>query len=225
MKQFLKILKKSFEYFILFLVIYINIALLIPLITVNKNPISSNDISIYIQNNGVHSDIIVPAKNQYKDWTTTIKRIHTKQTDSTYNYIAMGWGDKGFYLETPTWAELKPSIAFKAAFGLGNTAMHTDYIKDIQVSKSCKKITISQKEYQLLIQFLANSFQKKDTQFLILNTTANYGLHDAFYEANGSYSLFSTCNTWTNNALKACHQKACLWTPHQQGIFRKYTKN
>ena len=32
--------------------------------------------------------------------------------------------------------------------------------------------------------------------------------NDAFYEAKGRYSLFFTCNTWTNNALKICKQKA-----------------
>jgi hypothetical protein len=49
-----------------------------------------------------------------------------------------------------------------------------------------------------------------------------YGDNDAFYEAIGSYNLFKTCNTWTNNALKSCGQKACFWTPFESGIFYQY---
>ena len=45
---------------------------------------------------------------------------------------------------------------------------------------------------------------------------------DAFYDAKGSYNLTRTCNTWTNNALKAAGLKACLWTPFDSGIFWQY---
>ena len=59
---------------------------------------------------------------------------------------------------------------------------------------------------------------------MYINTDAVYGKNDAFYEANGSYSLFHTCNTWANNGLKACGQKACFWTPFDSGIFYHYDK-
>ena len=53
----------------------------------------------------------------------------------------------------------------------------------------------------------------------------DYGKNDAFYEATGRYSLFHTCNTWTNNALKIAGQKACVWTPFDTGIFYHYQYN
>ena len=49
-----------------------------------------------------------------------------------------------------------------------------------------------------------------------------YGENDAFYEAVGSYNLFYTCNTWTNNALKAMHTDAALWTITEQGLFHHH---
>ena len=91
-------------------------------------------------------------------------------------------------------------------------------------NESCKKIMISTDQYAKLIDFITASFQK-DSQgnFINIKTTANYGKNDAFYEANGSYSMIHTCNTWANNALKSCDQKACFWTPFDTGIFLKYT--
>ncbi|HXU27639.1 MAG TPA: DUF2459 domain-containing protein, partial [Bacteroidia bacterium] len=50
------------------------------------------------------------------------------------------------------------------------------------------------------------------------------GDNDSFYEAVGVYGLFYTCNTWANNGLKYCGQKACLWTPFEKGIFYQYRK-
>ena len=45
----------------------------------SKIPINSevatnhNDVAIYIKTNGVHTDIVVPVKNEVKDWRNEIK--------------------------------------------------------------------------------------------------------------------------------------------------------
>ena len=57
---------------------------------------------------------------------------------------------------------------------------------------------------------------------MCVDTDVRYGNDDAFYEANGTYNLFKTCNTWANNGLKACEKKAALWTPFESGIFYHY---
>jgi hypothetical protein len=48
--------------------------------------------------------------------------------------------------------------------------------------------------------------------------------NDAFYAANNRYSMMLTCNSWINRGLKACHKRACLWTPFAGGIFYQYGK-
>ncbi len=137
-------------------------------------------------------------------------------------YIGFGWGDKGFYLNTPEWADLKFSTAFNAAFYLGTSAMHATFYKQIRESESCVKIKISKAEYEKLIAYIETSFQyDKDGNPLLINATT-YGQNDSFYEANRKYHLFYTCNTWANNALKASDQKAALWTPSDKGIFCHY---
>ena len=57
---------------------------------------------------------------------------------------------------------------------------------------------------------------------ILIKTDAVYGKNDAFYDAKGSYSFLDTCNTWSNNGLKAAGQKAALWTPSDFGIFQHY---
>ena len=222
----MKIIKKLLKYtaiFVLSLMTYLLIVTLLSFVSVNDGLVKSRkEIPIYILTNGVHTDVVLPLKSEHYDWTNQLKPEHTKAKDSTYQYAALGWGDKGFYMETPTWADLKASTALKAASGLSSTAMHVTFYKDLKESNSCKKLQISSDNYKKLILFINESFQTKSGEFLKIETDAVYGKHDVFYEANGSYSLFYTCNSWANQALKAANQKAALWTISDSGIFRHY---
>jgi uncharacterized protein (TIGR02117 family) len=226
MKYFKKILKFAALFItsiIVFVILYLIAAFGFSKIKVNDEASNKGVIEIYIKTNGVHTDIVVPVKNEVKDWSTEVKFSNTKIPDSTVKYLAMGWGDKGFYLETPNWSDLKASIAFKAAFGLSSTAIHATFYHQISQDESCKKIKLSKREYEQLVRYISTSFQTDSLgHFILIKTNANYSNSDAFYEANGHYSLFKTCNTWANNALKSCNQKACFWTPFDKGIFDLY---
>jgi uncharacterized protein (TIGR02117 family) len=222
-KKVFQILLRIVLGFLLFVALYAIAAFTLPRIGVSAESGSSNDVTIYIRTNGVHTDIVVPVKNEQMDWSQEVKFDNTISKDTTANFAAFGWGDKGFYLNTPTWSQLKFSVAFKAAFALSTTAIHATYYKELHEGDSCKKMTISKAQYSRLITYIAKSFKTDDAgHFINIKTNANYGKTDAFYEANGRYNLFYTCNTWANNALKACGQKACLWTPFDWGIFKQY---
>jgi uncharacterized protein (TIGR02117 family) len=222
-KQLLKYFGYALLAFVAFLLIYLISAFGLSKITLSEEKDVNKEVTIYIKTNGVHTDIVVPVRNAQKDWSTDIKFENTVSKDTTFSYLGMGWGDKGFYLETPTWAELKPSVAFKAATGLSTTAIHATFYKSMAEDSTCKKIEISKEQYSRLIKYINDSFQKdRNGHAINIKTTANYGQDDAFYEANGRYSLFKTCNTWANNGLKSCGQRACFWTPFDSGIFSKY---
>jgi len=223
LKKSLKLIGKVLLGLIALLLLYLVNAFMLSRITIEEEPNEPDEIAVYILTNGVHTDIVMPVKTAQVDWSQQIKHSNTQRADSTYSHIAMGWGDKGFYLETPTWADLKASTAFKAATGLSSTAIHTTYYRSMTEGEDCKKILISKLQYSRLIQYITESFQKdKFGQFIHIPTDANYGISDAFYEANGSYSMFSTCNSWANSGLKASGQRACLWTAFDTGIFLKY---
>jgi len=223
-------LKKTLKYtgitllaFVSLIAIYLFTGYCLSRITIEKEPETKNEVAIYILTNGVHTDIAVPVRTQQMDWSRELKYENTIQSDSTFEYLAMGWGDRGFYLETPNWSDLKASVAFKATFGLSTTAIHATYYRTLVESETCKRIPISKAQYARLILYITSSFQKDEMgHYIHIKTNANYGKTDAFYEATGSYSLFFTCNSWTNKALKSCGQRCCLWTAFDTGIFLKY---
>lgn len=223
LRRILRILLKFLLGILAFFVLYIIAALVLPKFSVNSNDENpKEDVAIYIKSNGVHTDIVVPIKTEYKDWSKKLKFEHIPSKDSTMQFVGLGWGDKGFYLNTPEWSDLKFSTAFNAAFYLGTSAMHATFYKQIKENENCIRINISKEEYANLIEYIEDSFQLDEDGNPILINATTYGQNDSFYEANRKYSLFYTCNTWANNALKSADQKAAIWSPTDTGIFCHY---
>jgi len=190
-------------------------------IVVNKHSNNAAEMEIFIASNGVHTDLIFPVRTPHIAWDTLFKPQTFKGVDSTFEYIAMGWGDKGFYLETPTWADLKASTAFKAAFFLSSSAMHVSYHKKIKPSQSVRSIKISAQQYQKLINFYQSNFQRKEKEIQLIKDKG-YTAYDNFYEAKGTYSFLKTCNVFTNDALKYASVKAPYWSPFEGGLMKHY---
>ncbi len=223
LKKFLKYTGYTLLWIIGFLLIYFLSAFTLSRMTVNEEKDAPDELAIYIKTNGVHTDIVVPVKNEQIDWSKEIKFSNTHLKDTTAAYVAFGWGDKGFYLQTPDWSDLKFSVAFKAAFALSTTAIHATFYESLTEGTSCRKIMISNEQYTRLINYISHSFQHDSSGHIMqVITDQNYNNADAFYEAEGRYNLFKTCNTWANTALKRSGQKACVWTIFDTGIFLKY---
>lgn len=223
MKAALKIALKIALGFVLLLVLYIATALVLSMIPASEKP--GEGVTVYLLSNGVHTDIVVPVENSLFNWKTLVDPANTRGKQADLPWLAMGWGHRGFYLETPTWADLTVGTACNAAFGLGESVLHATFYKDLKESDLCYKLHLSNKQYQQLVDFVQQSFYRNNQGSTVpIATHALYGDNDVFYEAIGKYSLFHTCNTWTNNALKACEKKACVWTPLEWGIFYHYRK-
>lgn len=210
-------------YFIILLVLYVLVTVVLSYIPVNSSSQKeSGTIPIYITTNGVHTDIVTPYQNEIWDWSQWLDLSVTPEPLSTARWVSFGWGDKGFYMETPEWKDLKPSVALKAAFYLSSSAMHVTYYNDIQIDEDTRLIWLTDEQYKNLSTYIFNQFSKNNDAFELIITDQNYGKHDVFYEAKGRYSLFYTCNTWANNGLKAADQKASLFTLWDKGIFYHY---
>lgn len=103
-----------FEAFVAFLFFYATIAMygaVIPTGELKQN----GDLYIYVQSNGIHTDVCLPAITKEFNWLDFVPKEDFLNNQS-FDFITIGWGDKGFFLDTPTWAELKVSTALNAAF-------------------------------------------------------------------------------------------------------------
>ena len=87
-----KILGKTLVVFIGLVVVYILAAFTLSRITIEGATATEKPIAIYIKTNGVHTDIVVPIKNEFYDWSQKIKFENTTSKDTTSNFVALGWG-------------------------------------------------------------------------------------------------------------------------------------
>ncbi len=214
LRSVVKIILRACLSLVLFLLLFLAFSWLLPLYRLNSTPTSApKTIKMMVVSNGVHTDIAVPVRTEFMNWQTLFPPDTFDVTNDHYYYIAFGWGDKGFYLNTPTWSDLKLSTAIKAVSGFNETAMHVRYVKEQKKdSDHCQLLLIDSLKYSRLIACIKSSFQKQDDQLIKINHPG-YGEFDRFYEANGHYSLFNTCNNWTCAVLGRSGLKVACWSP------------
>jgi len=201
--------------------IYLLFATVLSLIPINQafDPVKGEGIEIFISSNGVHTDFILPITSDSIDWQPYFPASNFQGIDpSTMSHISFGWGDQGFYLETPTWADLKLSTALKALFLKSNSAMHVTYLRKPKPSSTVKRLVISESQYAQLASYIEGSFQKDSNGHFSWISGSGYRVNDTFYAANGSFSLFKTCNVWTGKGLRQIGIKTGLWTPFSQSV-------
>jgi uncharacterized protein (TIGR02117 family) len=175
---------------------------------------SQTGTQIYIYDNGIHTSIILPNTEQ-----TAPQRFPGDDflADRTrYPWVAIGWGDREFYLNTPSWSDLSPSIAVTAFVGSGQSLIHEDRLKDLKLVGEVKAIRLNAQEFERLTANI-NAMRTP-------NAIAGYGQDDRFFEARPvhDYSIVYTCNNWVAGLLASAGVKTGRWTPLPFGVMWWY---
>ncbi len=194
------------------ILLYIIVALIGSLWTTNPKAEACDQKTheVFITTGGIHLDIVVPVKD------LPANLIHTSFQNDTTTHVAYGWGERNFYLETPTWGDLTFENGAKALLVSSEPIMHiTRYFKP---RDAWKRLELCEEAMNSLFQYLDESFRKGTNQDWTEIASEGYSRHDFFYEAHGQYHAINTCNTWLNNALKAADVKTAPWSPLTYGI-------
>lgn len=177
-------------------------------------------IEIYIISNGVHADFVLPVKHMAESWWNIIDANSFAMSKSEIEYFGFGWGDKGFYLDTPNWGELKLKTAVNAMLLPSSTLMHVKAFDQVPTDqKHMIKLTLDAWQFSKLCYYISNSFYQDKFMQSILLPRKGYTSNDNFYVAKGSYHAFNTCNNWVSKGLRLINVRTSLWTPHERGIF------
>jgi uncharacterized protein (TIGR02117 family) len=173
----------------------------------------AHGIVIYVETNGVHTDLVLPVSAAGVDWRNLVKPSDIADPRyAAYDHVAFGWGDKRFFLETPTWADVRPGPVIGAALGLDGTVMHVEHLPAPSPSPDVRPILLRPDEYRRLADFIRASFAQlpPGERPEIFH---GYDDYDAFYSASGRYDALMTCNAWTGSALRHAGVRVGAWTP------------
>jgi uncharacterized protein (TIGR02117 family) len=182
-------------------------------------PQEGQGIEIQLASNGIHVDFLLPAVTRVMDWSRRFPRSSFPDVGEERTYILVGWGNRRFFIETPTWTDLKVSTALGAIFWPSASVVHVEYLlRPFKETASCRSIRITEAAYLELCHFVEESFQRDADGGFKLLPGKSYGPNDNFYEGTGSYHALNTCNSWTVRGLKRMGVRTALWSPFPHGI-------
>jgi uncharacterized protein (TIGR02117 family) len=201
--------------------LYVAIAAALMLLPANTEaPDETASIEAYVLSNGVHTDLVFPARSDTIDWTTLFDPRDARAVPPDAEFVAIGWGDREFYLHTPTWADLTARRAFGALFGANASLLHVTWLTRAQLRQGAYAMPLSPRQYLQLMAHVRESLPRGAARPV---PGAGYGAEDAFYEALGSYHLFETCNTWTGRGLRRAGVPVSRWTPFDFNVVGRLT--
>jgi uncharacterized protein (TIGR02117 family) len=179
-------------------------------------------ITIFVQTNGVHTWIAVPEVTPEMDWRPLVPADHIADPSLSEGYVAFGYGNREFYLNTPAWEDLTVGRALGAAFGNGPSLVHVYHERQPVPGKDQRPILVTPEQYLRLTAFLVASFDRTAEGRTIPLIGRGYGPSDVFYEARGGYNLYYTCNEWAGEALRTAGIRVGIWTPFTQSIMERF---
>jgi uncharacterized protein (TIGR02117 family) len=172
---------------------------------------------ILVLSNPIHTDIAIPLSEDTRAAFAFLGRDGVHVGDTAAEWLIVGWGGRSFYLETPTWSELKPMPVFRA-LTIDRSVMHVDVAGGIDEGHpAVMPLDLDAAQFQRLSTFIQTSFTKTSGNVFVI-PGAGYGRFDRFYEAEGYFNALVGCNTWTAAALRAAGLRTGLWNPLPQTL-------
>ena len=199
---------------------YIGVALLATIIPINTRYRQTlGGVTCYLCSDGIHTDFVVPTANAHFDWRGIIDPADYEIDLNDGSFLGIGWGDKGFYLDIPTWNDLTFSVAAKALLMPSKSLMHIIAYTDVPIKKKCVELHLSAEEYLILCAYITQFFKLNAENEVVHLPDVGYTPNDQFYESNASYHALNTCNYWINKGLIKTGVRTSVWAPMDWGIF------
>jgi uncharacterized protein (TIGR02117 family) len=178
-------------------------------------------ITIYLADNGIHTDIVMPVSAGGLDWNSLLPPGDFAEVKPDSAWIAFGSGEERVYLETPTWWDITPGTLWSALTG-GKRVLHVDYVSS--PSYAVREIRLRPEEYRRLWAAIRADFELGLDGRPVRIGHPGYGPSDSFYRQKGTFNALTSCNTWVAGKLRIAGVEASPWPPFAQGLLWRYRR-
>ncbi len=166
--------------------------------------------TVYLSTNGLHLYYLFPIKHLPDTLLKDLGLIGERY------YLAVGWGDRNFYLETPTWAKMRPGPTLRALFLPSEAVLHVAPYQ--RLPTDARSLHLCPGQVDTLVRYVTQTLAYDSEGSLLEVASTGYSDRDRFFLARGRYSLFFTCNNWINRGLKKAQRRTGRWTPFDWGV-------
>ena len=165
--------------------------------------------------NPIHTDIALPVDDEVRAAFADLVPGGLPLDMPGVDYLIIGWGGRSFYIETPTWGDIRPLPVFRA-LTVDRSVLHASVAGPLDLQHpSVRRIAITEERRRRMITEIRGSFVREDGMPIAVPGAA-YGLDDAFFEARGAFNALVGCNTWTAAMLRSAGIRTGWWTPMPQ---------
>ncbi len=162
--------------------------------------------------NPIHTDIAIPIEPESLAAFSFLAETGMPIEHPQAKWMLIGWGARGFYLETPTLGDMKPWPTFRA-LTVDSSVMHVDVFSEIsQTDPVVTPLDVSSAAYTQMLGEISRSFTRRDGKVLPIEGYA-LGVGDQFYEGEGLFNALLGCNVWTSRILRSAGIRTGLWNP------------
>ena len=177
--------------------------------------------TVYLADNGFHTDIIMPVKANGLDWAPIVRKSDAAAVPASARWIAFGSGEERVYLETPTWWDIRPRTIWSVLTG-SRRVLHVEWVDNPSYAE--REVRLRPEEYRRLWAAIRSDFRLGDDGRPVRIEHKGYDCCDAFYWATGRFNALRTCNSWTADKLRLAGVKTSLWPPFASGLLWRYRR-
>ncbi|MFM2365859.1 MAG: hypothetical protein RIR95_466 [Pseudomonadota bacterium] len=167
----------------------------------------------------IHFDFLLPLTPQVQDAFGFATKDGLQVAHPQAKWLVLGWGAQGFYTTTGGMAEIKASVALKAALG-DASVIRLDLAGDLQGVTGVTWLDLSNAQLSALLDAIAQDLLRGGggAGNPVLLTDQGLTQSDLFYKSTENFSLFHTCNAWVGEKLRQIGLPLGVWTPLPQSV-------
>jgi len=124
-----------------------------------------------------------------------------------YEWVEIGWGDEQFYRFAPDISDVTVKMAFNALSGMNETTvLHVVGLEKapelVFIRSDVQRVELSEAGMREVMMGVSKAFARDEHSQPVERGRGIYG-PSLFYQANGHYSMFNTCNMWIGDLLNS----------------------
>jgi uncharacterized protein (TIGR02117 family) len=163
--------------------------------------------------NAIHTDIAFPADPDVLGRFGFLAEDGLPLDAPDLAWLVIGWGGRAFYLETPTWADLKP-LPLARALTLDRAVIHAALGGTIALPmEGVVVLDVDERELNAMIDAALETLVRDAQGRPEMIPGGGYGEYDHFYEAKGWFNVLVGCNLWTSRVLREGGFRTGWWNP------------
>lgn len=184
-----------------------------------------SDVTICVNQVGIHTNIIVPVQNNIYNWQKflNLKEIG-KEPSENYQYLGFGWGDRDFYPTNPSRIQEIIPLGVQALFFSRGSVMRVQGYQGIPQNHDIQCVGVNTSNYLNTVQFIQDSFELTPQGQIILFVRSEAS-EASYYKAKGHYSVLRNSNNWTAEGLRKANINTPLWAGIPQAVMFHVSRN